>query len=146
LVTIENRLPKGRILDVGTGSGILAIAAALLDKGATILAIDNDPTALENASVNLKLNRLEPQIQLLLSAPENVEGKFSTILSNMTCEDIIALLPTYERLLLPNGTVVGAGILKEKMSLLEAASRQANFEIIDREEKGEWMGVVMKVH
>jgi ribosomal protein L11 methyltransferase len=143
LVTVEKGLPKGPILDVGTGSGILAIAAALLDKEAKILAIDNDPTALANAAVNLKLNRVEAQVELLLSSPENVEGKFRTILSNMTCEDIIALLPTYECLLVPNGIVVGAGILKVKMSLLESAIAQANFEISEREEKGEWMGVVL---
>jgi ribosomal protein L11 methyltransferase len=141
LNSLEKRLPAERVLDVGTGSGILAIATALLDKAAKILAIDIDANALENAALNLKLNRLEERIELMLVSPEKVEGTFNLILSNMTCEDIIALLPTYRTLLAPNGVVVGAGILKEKMKLLENAISQSGFEIVGQEERGEWLGV-----
>src|SRR5277367_3754098 len=144
LATIENSLPRGRILDVGTGSGILAIAAALLDKNAEIVAIDNDAKALENAKHNCNLNHLEKQVQLLVAEPETIEGQFAAILSNMTCEDIVALLPTYERLLAPNGIVIGAGILKEKTKMLENGCRDSKFEIASREENGEWLGVVLK--
>jgi ribosomal protein L11 methyltransferase len=144
LSTIEKGLPHGRILDVGTGSGILAITAALLDKEAQIVGIDNDAKALENANLNCYLNHLEKQVELLVAEPETIVGQFAAILSNMTCEDIVALLPTYGRLLAPDGIVVGAGILKEKTKMLEDGCRKSNFEIVSREENGEWLGVILK--
>jgi ribosomal protein L11 methyltransferase len=144
LSTIEKGLPAGRILDVGTGSGILAIGAALLDKNVEIIGIDNDPKAVENAKLNCSLNHVENRVEPILAEPEAIEGQFAAILSNMTCEDIVALLPTYGRLLGPGGVVIGAGILKEKTKLLEDGCRESKFEIVVREENGEWLGVVLK--
>lgn len=144
LACIERGEIKGRVLDVGTGSGILAIAMALLDEDAEIVAIDNDQKALENTSLNLQLNNLVKRVQLLLAQPESLDGKFDAILSNMTCEDIIALLPTYKHLLKPGGIVVGAGILKEKIKALEEAQERFGFETRELEITGEWAGVVMR--
>jgi ribosomal protein L11 methyltransferase len=143
LACIEQGEIKGRVLDVGTGSGILAIAMALLDKEAEIVAIDNDQKALENASLNLRLNNLVNRVKLLLAQPESLDGKFDAILSNMTCEDIIALLPTYKNWLKSGGIVVGAGILKEKIKALEEAQERFGFETRKLEISGEWAGVVM---
>jgi ribosomal protein L11 methyltransferase len=141
---LEKRLFTGPVLDVGTGSGILAIAVALLDRSVKITAIDNDPNSIENAELNLRLNGMQERIELLLAEPKSVHGGFGTILSNMTCEDIIALLPTYKRLLKADGVVIGAGILKEKLNLLRHAQKEFAFVEVESEESGQWAGVVMR--
>lgn len=134
-----------KILDVGTGSGILSIAAALLDPQATPIAVDTDPIAVQAARDNSELNHVNDRITIIEGSTEAVkEFKFDSILSNMTCEDIIALLPEYRQLLGENGQVVGAGILSEKLPRLEAKVAENGFEISKIETEDMWSGVLLR--
>jgi ribosomal protein L11 methyltransferase len=142
LKSIEKELKGDKILDVGTGSGILAIACALLYKNYSIVGIDIEADALGNAQHNLILNKVKDKIKLVAGEPAQLlPAKFDTLLSNITCEDIIALLPVYIQLLNPHGQVICAGILKEKINMLEAAIAAYPLKIVDREYTGEWAGV-----
>ena len=144
LKTIERRAVGPNILDVGTGSGILAIACALLYPGVSVTALDNNPNVLNNARENIRLNNVESSVNLLEGQPENVAlKKFDTILSNLTCEDIIALLPIYIRLLTGEGKIICAGILQDKLAKLEGALVQYQLQIIDKDRCGEWVGVTL---
>jgi ribosomal protein L11 methyltransferase len=132
------------ILDIGTGSAILAIAAILLEPGAHITAIDHDPTAIEVAAENCRLNGVEGKIRLLTGSMELVEGQqFDSILSNLTCEAIVSLLPSYKRVLRPGGTVVCAGVLAEKLPLLEKGAAEHGFRVKRTEPEGTWCGVIL---
>jgi ribosomal protein L11 methyltransferase len=144
LKSIEKCDLNNRVLDVGTGSAILSIGTALLYPKASIVALDNHPQAIENARENIQLNHVENRIELIFGEPETVLSRqFDCILSNITCEDIIALLPDYMKVLAPSGKIICAGILKDKFALLEAALDKLELQIVDREDTGEWTGVTL---
>jgi ribosomal protein L11 methyltransferase len=135
----------GKILDVGTGSGILAIASALLHPNALIVALDNNTHAIENARENIRLNNLSNRIQLIEGEPSASLGKFDCILSNLTYEDIIALLPVYLNLLEVPGKIICSGILEEKLGNLESALSDRLLRIIDKSSVREWVGLTISM-
>ena len=113
-----------RVLDVGTGSGILALAAACFQAG-PVLAVDNDPLAVEAARAHVNLNKMETQIQVELATPETVSGPFSLILANLTLNDLVPLAPVFKKLLSPNGVLVTSGILgSQSRDLIKAFARE----------------------
>ena len=120
----SNNFLFSRVLDVGTGSGILALAAACFQAG-SVLAIDNDPLAVEAAQEHVKLNNLETRIRVELATPETVNGPFSLILANLTLNDLVHLVPVFKKLLSPNGVLVTSGILgSQSRDLIKAFARE----------------------
>lgn len=147
LRAMENFPPKGKVLDVGTGSGILAMAALMLEPAAEVVAIEIDPVAVDFARTDFELNGLDGRIELITGSTNTVKGrKFDVLLSNLTCEDIILLLDDYRGLLNPGGVVLCAGILAEKLPLLEKAlgNPGPTLRIIQSETVGQWVGVVLQ--
>jgi Ribosomal protein L11 methylase len=145
LRALESYPPNGDVLDVGTGSGILAMAAKMLNPKARVIGVDTDPVAIETAKTDLDFNELVGCVELRLGSVETVADRtFDMILSNLTCEDIVALLGDYVKLLKPNGKVICAGILKEKMPLLETAIKRFPLNIEQSETFGTWVGVVLQ--
>jgi ribosomal protein L11 methyltransferase len=102
-----------RVLDVGTGSGILAMAAATFQAG-SVLAIDNDPLAVEAARAHVHLNKLEPLVQVRLATPQSITGPFSLILANLTLGDLVSLAPVLKGLLSPKAILVTSGFLQDQ--------------------------------
>ena len=93
LRALESNPPKGKIFDIGTGSGILAIASLLLEPQAQIVACDIDPVAVAFARTDFELNGVDGRIELFEGSTDRMLGRrFDMLLSNLTCEDIIALL------------------------------------------------------
>jgi ribosomal protein L11 methyltransferase len=141
---IEREASIEEALDVGTGSGILAIAATLLNQSCRVLAIDTDPESMRTSKHNCELNGVSARVQNELGGTEIVKDRqYKHIFSNMTCEDIIALLPEYERLLIPGGVVFCAGVLTEKLHLLENALASRGWKILQTEQNGIWMGLTV---
>jgi ribosomal protein L11 methyltransferase len=132
-----------RVLDVGTGSGILALTAALLG-GESVLAIDNDPLAVEAAQGHIVLNWLEKIIQVELATPEAVQGPFSMILANLTLNDLIPLAPIFETLLLPGGVLVTSGVLVTQVSALIKALGRKQFAFSRQQIEEEWACVLFQ--
>jgi ribosomal protein L11 methyltransferase len=133
-----------RILDVGTGSGILAIAALLMQDGIEVTAIDTDPVAIEAAEKNCILNNVQGKCELVVGSTDKIVGRtFDTIFSNITCEDIISLLPSYKELLAEDGNVICAGILSEKLDLLLSSLPDHGFHADFCETQGTWNGVIL---
>jgi ribosomal protein L11 methyltransferase len=144
LRAIEKFPPQGDVLDVGTGSGILAMAALALSPSCKIAAVDTDPVAVDFAAKDFKLNEVTDKIELLEGSTDVVKGRqFDVLLSNLTCEDIIALLPDYQVMLKPGGLVLCAGILEEKLPRLEAELGKHSLKVVHREQVGHWVGVVL---
>src|SRR5512143_2833044 len=79
------------LLDVGTGTGILAIAAALLAPTARIVAVDVDALAVEIAIENAEINVVDERIEFETCGPEAVEGEFDAVLANLTADVILNL-------------------------------------------------------
>lgn len=108
------------VLDVGTGSGILALAALLLgvDKAT---GIDIEPAALEAAAANARLNHLGRRLRLILGGPEAVEGAWPLVVANVLTAPLIEMAPMLVRRLGHRGRLILSGI----STTLEAEVRQA---------------------
>ena len=120
LEAVENASlsPSRTMLDVGTGSGILAIYGAKLDAG-RIVALDVDPEAIRWAKRNIELNGLSGVIELSSRPIEQWEDRFSLIVANLILDPILNLIPHFLRLLEPGGKVVISGILKDQVNRVE---------------------------
>ncbi|HEY9158852.1 50S ribosomal protein L11 methyltransferase [Candidatus Binatus sp.] len=113
------RAPKS-ILDAGTGSGVLAIAAAMLGMRdgveCEIIAIDTDPTALENARLNARLNGVEKSIRFSSVPLASIHRHFDLIAANILSHTLIELAPHLKRLVAPGGRLVLGGFLADEAS------------------------------
>jgi len=111
-------------LDVGTGSGILAIAMKLLG-AQTVSAIDSDPEALENARENAKLNQLEAGVEFS-SAPLNaMRRRYDLIVANILAPTLIEMAPALTRLLARDGRLILSGILAREAGEVRRSYRPA---------------------
>ncbi len=99
------------VLDVGTGTGILAMAA-LLFGAARAVAIDNDPEAVRVATANVRANRLQDRVRVSGEDLADLGGPFSLICANIVHDVLAAMAPDLRRLLAPGGRIVLAGILQ----------------------------------
>jgi ribosomal protein L11 methyltransferase len=135
-------------LDVGTGSGILAIAALL--KGArSVTAIDIDSKAVENATFNLQFNhqqyrddadaRWAGSFEVLEGDVESVRGRaFDLILANLESHIIYPILESLKALMAETSTTVFSGLLLREEASFESAIRTAGFTPQDRCQLNEW--------
>jgi ribosomal protein L11 methyltransferase len=99
-----------RVIDVGTGSGILAIAMAMLGVR-KVTAIDNDATALSNARENAELNGVARRVTFSTTPIARMRGKFDLVVANILGKTLIAMAPDLKRLLARGGHLVLGGIL-----------------------------------
>jgi ribosomal protein L11 methyltransferase len=119
---LEELLPMERvesILDVGTGSGILALAGLMLGVRQAV-GIDVDPGALEVAANNARLNHLEDRLQLVLGSPDDVNGVWPLVVANVLAAPLIDMAPVLVRKVAGHGRLILSGI----SSCLEAEVRQ----------------------
>ena len=116
----DSSAPPRRILDVGTGSGILAIAGAALG-GERVLACDIEEQACRTARENVRHNGVEEQVEVTDAPLESLEGGFDIVLANILAEENARLAASLAGRLAPGGTLVLSGILQEKEPLVAAA-------------------------
>lgn len=105
--------PPRRVLDVGTGSGILAMAAAALG-APTVRACDIDPVALRVTRENVQLNRLADQVMVVDLPLEEIDGRFDLVLANILARENIRLASAFLQKMRPGGHLVLSGILNEQ--------------------------------
>ena len=143
LELIERYWRGGSLLDVGTGTGILAIAAALLQPDSRIIAIDVDPVAVEVARENIAINRVTNQVSVLEEQPGNLGGQiFDVVVANLTAEVIVDLMGELANCVKPEGWMILSGILNELGDDVERSALEAGFEITERQKAGEWSAIV----
>jgi ribosomal protein L11 methyltransferase len=135
------RHPLTRVLDVGTGTGILALAAALFN-ARSVMAIDSDPLAVAAARLHVAINGFESIIRVEEGTAESIQGGFSLILANLTLADLLPLAGVLRSLLSPGGFLVLSGILHSQAKELIRAFvlRRLTFQCLYLEE--EWAGVL----
>ena len=110
------------IVDFGSGSGVLAIAAAILG-GARVVAIDNDPEAVSHSLENMQRNNLDMQrctAHLDANYPA-LQGKVDLLIANILAAPLVRLAPQLCELLAPNGQILLSGILEEQVASVIAA-------------------------
>lgn len=116
----EQQPAPQRVLDVGTGSGILAIAAAALG-AQRVLACDIEEEACRTAAENARLNGVGERVEVTGRPLEDLEGGFQVVLANILAEENIRLAPELVDRLAPGGALILSGILREKESLVAEA-------------------------
>ncbi len=130
---------KGRrVLDVGTGTGILGMGAALL--GAShVLGIDNDPEAVRVASENVVLNKLESVMEVALTPLEQVSADYDLLMANIVHDVLLSMAEDFSRLLKRGGDLVLSGILHgEQEENIIRTFEGIGFVLQGREEQDEW--------
>lgn len=110
IVTRLEHSPCARALDVGTGTGILAMTAALFGCG-QVVAVDNDPVAVTVARQNIDHNHLTDRIDLSATPVAEIVGCFQLVAANIVHDVLAEMAPELTRLTKPGGSLVLAGIL-----------------------------------
>jgi ribosomal protein L11 methyltransferase len=128
-------------LDVGTGSGVLAIAMKLLGVD-EVMGIDIDRDALANARENAALNNLKRHLKFVDSPPTAVRRRFDLITANILSATLIELAPTLTRLPARDGRLVLGGILEREADAVLKAFRTALRPIAARPHRG-WVTLVL---
>lgn len=154
LRTLESVIKGGEeVIDVGTGSGILAIGAVKL--GAKhVLALDLDPVAVSSAQANTSLNGLEQQITVkesdLLSVLDGndpslgVKLPVKIVVANILAEIILLFIEDVYKALEPGGIYIASGIWKNKEQVVEEALTAAGFTIEDKHRDEDWIAFVAR--
>jgi ribosomal protein L11 methyltransferase len=129
--------PGASVLDVGTGTGVLAIAAKKLGAG-RVVATDNDPTSVDLARENLADNGT-PDIDVSGKELTQVEGSFDLVLANILANTLIELAP----LIAPKvkDRAILAGVLAHQRADVEAAYRNLGFTVLPGAQQGEWVRI-----
>jgi len=143
-------LPGSVVLDIGTGSGILSIAAALSDAG-SVLALDIDPSSVATASVNIKLNAVE---DIVVAKPGSLDealqasagtGGFDLVLVNILAPVILSFLQTgLTDVLKPGAILVVSGIESHEVSVIMRAALAAGLTEVAITETQSWAAVVTR--
>ena len=140
---IEGYLKAGdSFLDIGTGSGILMIAAALLGAG-FVCGIDKDLMAIDVATANLRLNGIEPRSYSLRSGNllEGVKKEYNFIVANIFTHVILDLLNDLHRALAKDGIFVCSGMFEKNKNLVASKMKKKGFEILEIREQEEWAAI-----
>jgi ribosomal protein L11 methyltransferase len=150
--------PGASVLDMGTGSGILAIAAARLG-ASRVLALDTDPLAVRVARENVALNRVESVVRVevgtvQISNPQspipNLQSPISNlqsplwdlVVANILAETIIDLAPVLAANLSSGGILVVSGIIAERTDAVLASLHQNGLALVERRNDGEWVALI----
>lgn len=129
--------PPWSLVDVGTGSGILAIYAAKLG-AARVLATDTDPEALRWARRNIELNGASGRIELSSEPLGKGGGAFSLVVANLTRDALLELLHDFKGVLVEDGTVILSGLLQEQVQEVKRPLDLLGFHRIQVATEAEW--------
>jgi ribosomal protein L11 methyltransferase len=142
------------LVDLGTGTGLLAFAALKLWPAARAAASDNDPVAIEvseeNAAINrVRLGRARGQLELLVADGMDhprlqARSPFDLVIANILAGPLIDLAPSVAEAIAPGGRLILAGLLDHQAPAVAAAYRRQGMMLSGRVERGEWPTLVMR--
>ncbi|MFS1513544.1 50S ribosomal protein L11 methyltransferase [Chengkuizengella sp. SCS-71B] len=150
LKALEKAQVEGKnVIDVGTGSGILSIAAMKLGAN-QVLALDLDPVAVSSAKENVRINQLEQKITVqqsdllqVLQTQHNSDQP-QIVVANILAEIILTFIDDVYNVLEHNGLYIASGIIKQKEDDVIQALEKSNFSIIEKLEQEDWVAIIAK--
>lgn len=140
---IEKYMSDGyKVLDVGSGSGILSIAAAKLG-ASDVLGIDIDEDAVRVSNENYELNDVSDRAKAIVGdLTAGVDYKANIVVANLLADIVMRLSKDTKRHLEENGIFITSGILTEKSEAVENCMKECGFEIVEKAILGEWCSIV----
>lgn len=147
LELLEDALRGGeRVIDVGTGSGILAIGAALLG-AKDVLAIDIDYTAVRVAKENIAHNHLENRVRAVEgNLLEKTDAQCDLCVANIIADVICLFAEPLNSHIRPGGLFICSGIIKERENDVRKALLAASYTLLEVRRKGEWVAMLARRH
>lgn len=141
LNAIQQHFTAGSFLDVGTGTGILAIAAAKLFPDARIAACDTDELAIAIARENARANNVLHQINFRVGSVDESTASADLVCANLTANVIVPLLRTLVSLTC--GKLILSGILETQIEMIQAALQDCGVSEFEVAQDGEWVALVI---
>ena len=145
LEVLDERVKGGeRVLDIGTGSGILAIAALKL--GAAVAeGVDIDPVAVRTAGENAALNGVADKLTVLVGdLSDKASGKYDIITANIVANAIMSLAPAVPGLMADDAVFIASGIIDSRKDEVITALEAAGLAVLEVKEKRGWECIVCK--
>ena len=136
--------PPPQILDVGCGTGILAIAAARL-WGAEVLGIDVDEAALRSARDNLAPNGVESLVTLSATPLAEVQAQYPLVIANIIAPVLLALADALVEHVAPGGSLWLSGVLETQVDEVRRRYEALGAQVMDTQQRGEWVRLRLRV-
>ncbi|MCT8139670.1 50S ribosomal protein L11 methyltransferase [Anaerobacillus sp. CMMVII] len=142
---IEKKITANdHVIDVGTGTGVLSIAAAKLG-AEKVLALDLDEVAVQSATINVKLNKVQDTVTVKQNnLLEQVTGEVDVVVANILAEVILRFIDDARRILKNDGTFITSGIIRNKRQEVEHALLENGFIIEETLEMDDWIAFIAK--
>lgn len=139
----EYMKPGMKVLDIGTGSGILSIAASKLG-ASEVLGVDIDPMSVYIANENKKLNEVTNAEFIVGDLLSKVNDKYDIVVSNILAEVIVTMTGDLHKFMNKDGIFISSGILKVKSAMVIDSLEANGFDILNVEDLNEWTSIVAK--
>ncbi len=144
---LEEKVKPGmQVMDLGCGTGILGLAAALLG-AEKIVAVDRDREALKATTKNFAVNHLSEKLTVvegdLSGDVSGLEGQFDIIVANIIASVIIDILPLVRKVLKPGGLFIAGGIIRDKKGKVLSAAEIHHLHVMEIREEGDWVTLLM---
>ena len=145
LEIMETAVKKGdNVLDIGTGSGILSIAAVKMG-AESCCAVDIDPMAVKIVGENAEANGVKDKIKTVVgNLADEVNGKYDLVVANIIADAIITLSPDVRKFMKEGATYITSGIIKFRLEDVKKTLTDCGFEIAEVRTDGEWAAVICK--
>jgi ribosomal protein L11 methyltransferase len=131
---------RARLLDVGCGSGVLAVAAGLLGAG-EMIGVDTDLIAIEATLANARRNRLARRVRAWQGSVPSGAGPFDLVAANLIASVLLTLAPGLRDELRPGGRLLASGIFVDREGDVRSAFVAAGLLIVRREAEGDWVAL-----
>jgi ribosomal protein L11 methyltransferase len=136
----DGRLAEARVLDVGCGSGVLAIAAVLLG-AASASGVDIDPIAIEATEANAARNDLTGRVTARVGRLPSGEPPFDIVLANLIAGVLVPLAPALRDEMRPGGTLLASGIFIDREAEVRTAFESVGLVVGERTAEGDWVAL-----
>ena len=134
----RDKIAGGTVMDIGCGTGVLAILAAKMG-AAKVYGVDADAVAAQSAFDNVRLNRVSRRVETWCGDASALQaGKYDLILANIHRNVILFDLPTYARSLRPGGVLLTSGFYEADSADITAEARLRGLELISSKSRGGW--------
>jgi ribosomal protein L11 methyltransferase len=144
MLMLQKYVNKGqRMMDAGTGSGILAILAAQLGAD-EITAFDNDPVATENTKENFLQNNINIKHNIICGVLDDIEkSEYDIIVANIDRSVLLGMPGKFIDYIKPGGKLILSGLLSRDEDKILTAYEEFNWKVIEKDQKGAWIVLVL---